>query len=445
METLRDGRGLAVSTRSAHALQRVEAALASLLGTRGDVAIHVEAALRVDPDCVIAGCIQVSAMLLGLERSGAPAIARALGRIDRLESRANARERSHVAALRAWAGGDAQAALDLYACLLLDHPRDSLALHLAHALDFRLGQRAMLRERVARVLPHWHAGVPHFGYVLAMYAFGLEEAGDYVRAEALARRSLEIVPGHAAAMHVVAHVLEMQGRAHEGIAWLESTRPVWSANAGFAAHLAWHLALFHLDRGEIGAALAIHDATLRPSAATATAALVDASALLWRLELRGASVGSRWNALAGAWQHRSLRGRRAFDITHAVMAFAGARRHRSARRATELLRRDPATRSASAPRHLELSIAVCEALQAFGQEDYALAVERIAAVRTLAEQCGGSIAQCDVINLTFLEAALRGRRSQLARALAAERSARKPRSLLNRWLFARAGAAESAS
>jgi hypothetical protein len=65
-------------------------------------------------------------------------------------------------------------------------------------------------------------------------------------------------------------------------------------------------------------------------------------------------------------------------------------------------------------------------------------VERLTHVRTAAERCGGSVAQCDIIMLTLLEAALRSRRDHLAHALLAVRDARNPRSALNRWLFARA-------
>src|SRR5262249_39946421 len=104
-----------------------------------------------------------------------------------------------------------------------------------------------------------------------------------------------------------------------------------------------------------------------------------------------------------------------------------------------LLRDDALTRSVNEPADLALAVPLCEALHAFTRGDYALAVERIKAVRALAEHCGGSVAQCDLIHLTLIEAALRGRRMRLAQALAAERTARKPGSLLNRWLFARAG------
>src|SRR3712207_8780011 len=49
--------------------------------------------------------------------------------------------------------------------------------------DFFLGQSSLLRDRVARVLPYWDDRVPGYGYVLGMHAFGLEEMGDYGRAE----------------------------------------------------------------------------------------------------------------------------------------------------------------------------------------------------------------------------------------------------------------------
>jgi len=44
-----------------------------------------------------------------------------------------------------------------------------------------------------------------------------------------------------------------------------------------------------------------------------------------------------------------------------------------------------------------------------------------------------------VIHLTFTEAALRAREARLARALVAERAARKPASRFNQRLLARAG------
>jgi tetratricopeptide (TPR) repeat protein len=437
METLRDGRGLTLSTRSAGAIDRTEAALLGLLAGHGDVHARIDEALRCDPSCIFAHCLRASSMLLGADRAHARALGPVFATIDALLARANDRERRHAEAAQAWFAGNAHAALACYAELLIDYPCDVLALQIAHALDFRLGQREMLRDRVAKVLPHWNASMPGLGYVLGLYAFGLEETGDYDRAHAMALRSLELVPSNVAAMHAVAHVLEMQGRAREGIAWLESTRPAWSTNQGFAIHVAWHLALFHIDCDNTEAALAIYDAVLRPTPTSSTAALVDASALLWRLGLRGAPLGNRWRNLAQCWRRKRLRGSRAFNLVHAVLAFAADHRPWLAGRVTALLRRDASTRSANEPGDLALAIPLCDALQAFGRGDYARALDNIRAIRATAERCGGSVAQCDLIHLTLLEAAVRSHRVRLAKELVAERTARKPQSRLNRWLSAR--------
>jgi hypothetical protein len=55
----------------------------------------------------------------------------------------------------------------------------------------------------------------------------------------------------------------------------------------------------------------------------------------------------------------------------------------------------------------------------------------------LAHRCGGSLAQCDVVHLTYTEAALRARDLRLARALVAERAARRPASRISQLLLAR--------
>ena len=52
----------------------------------------------------------------------------------------------------------------------------------------------MLRDRVGQVLPEWEASLPYYASVLAMHAFGLEETGQYRRAEEVARRALALDP-----------------------------------------------------------------------------------------------------------------------------------------------------------------------------------------------------------------------------------------------------------
>jgi tetratricopeptide (TPR) repeat protein len=441
MTILLDDRGLAVSPSDIESLDRYNAAVISLHSYRGDARDRIEQLLARDLAFVAGHCLRAAALVLSTEVPGDTQLAQTLHAIAKLDGQATDRERRHAAAASAWFEGDIRAATQRYGELVVDYPRDSVALQVAHALDFRLGQRTMLRDRVAEVFPHWDASVPGFGYVLGMYAFGLEESGDYARGEALARRSLELEPFNAAAIHVVAHVMEMQGRALEGIEWLHSNRDIWSANAGFAIHIAWHLALFHIDCSDTDKALAIYDEIIAPSPASAINALVDASALLWRLCIRDVDPQNRWDELADCWNQHALAGRRAFTLVHAVMAFAAAGRIERAQRVFELLRRDARTRAANIDDDLRIAVPLAEALLAFSRNDYARAVEGITTVRVIADRCGGSVAQCDLIHLTLIEAALRCRRAPLAQALAAERNAQKPDSLLNRWLFTRAAGA----
>jgi hypothetical protein len=83
---------------------------------------------------------------------------------------------------------------------------------------------------------------------------------------------------------------------------------------------------------------------------------------------------------------------------------------------------------------------LCKALLAFSRRKYADCVKSLTRVRHIAHRCGGSLAQCDLIHLTFTEASFRARQMNLARALVAERTAQKPASRLNRLLQRRLGA-----
>jgi hypothetical protein len=86
-----------------------------------------------------------------------------------------------------------------------------------------------------------------------------------------------------------------------------------------------------------------------------------------------------------------------------------------------------------------LALPFCQALLAFVRGDFSACVNWLKRVRSFAHRCGGSLAQCDLIHLTYTEAALRAQQPRLARTLVAERTARKPASLLNRLLRQRLG------
>jgi hypothetical protein len=273
--------------------------------------------------------------------------------------------------------------------------------------------------------------------LLGMYAFGLEETGDYAKAEAFGRRGVELDARDGWSQHAVAHVMEMQSRQRDGIAWMSANPAAWSNESFFAVHNWWHLALYHLDLGEIDEVLRLYDGPIHGNQSTVILEMVDASAMLWRLMLRGIDVGNRWQALADNWAPVAAAGNYAFNDMHAMMAFVGA--GRSAAQDGVLQAQAAALEAGddNATFTSEVGRAATLAMKAFGDGNYAETIRLLRPIRHYAHRFGGSHAQRDVLDLTLIEAALRGGEVQLAKALIAERIAAKPTSTWPRQLTQR--------
>jgi tetratricopeptide (TPR) repeat protein len=435
--SLHDSRGCPVSTRSSAALAQLERALELSVGYRLDPLAAVQAALEADPGCAMAHCLRAGLMIMATDRMVIPLLTESIEAIEALGRRANDRERAHCAAARKWLHGDFAGAVTRYGEILLDYPRDLLALQVAHVGDFFNGSSTMLRDRVAQVLPEWDSNVPGYSYVLGMYAFGLEETGLYSRAEDMGRRALQINPEDAWSVHAVTHVMEMQGRLREGIEFLIARERDWAQDNGLAFHNWWHLALFHLDAGNVAQVLDLYDRRVRPTASEVPLEMIDASALLWRLELRGVDVGGRWQALASCWEPFVEHAYYAFNDAHAVMAFVGAKRFDLAQRTLAAMEHKLNGDGTNAMMTREVGLPLAQALVSFATGNYADVVKRLLPVRAVANRIGGSHAQRDLIHLTLVEAALRADQFKVARALVAERTQLKPTSPFNWQLTAR--------
>lgn len=420
--TRQDAHGIALSTTSAAAAAAYDHALALFNGFRRDPLAVIGQALEQEPDFIAGHLLRAGLMLGSFDGQLVPMAGACLEAAAACSSKPNARECSLLGALRIWVmqGLDAgNRALDRH---LVDHPRDLFALQLAHLSDLMLGRTLMLRDRVARMSGTWRDGEPGHAYLLAMQAFGLEENADLARAEALGLQALELQPHNTWAVHAVAHVYETSGRSSEGRHWLEGTRPRWRQDNILSVHLHWHLALFRLASEGPASALQLYDEAIAPTPESLAMNLSDATALLWRLHLRGVDGGARWAALAERWLQRAAWGRTAFTDLHAALSLAMAGRDADNRALVAGLDEAAAGRAAGLPWQLVVRPAQ-QAFVDYAAGDHRACADRLLGVLPVLQVVGGSHAQRELVLLTARSAAERGGDLALAQALDRQQAA----------------------
>ena len=344
-------------------------------------------------------------------------------------SRVTKREAAHVAALRAWSKGDLASACAVWDDILLEYPHDLLALRLHHYNSFWMGRTQDLRDGVARVFDQWDKSVPGYSNVQGMYAFGLEECGDYARAEEFGRQAVESNPDDLWAIHAVAHVLEMRGRLRDGIEWLSYPADQWEDRNPFKGHLWWHAAMYPVELGDYDAVLALFDRSIKTEAWDFYLDVQNGASILLRLDLLGVDVGDRWKAMADAMEAHIDDHVLAFTDTHTMIALTADKRFDAAEKMLSSLREFSKTPDNFAAGTMEsATIPICQALLDFGKGLHDAVVDGLMPLRYDLACIGGSHAQRDIFSQVLVESAIRSKRLDLARSLLAERLAERPSS-----------------
>ncbi len=435
-----DARGVPVSTCKPQSLDDFETALLQLQSYFGDPTETLTTTLENDPEFVMGHIFFASALLMMTERQYLPLIREHIEQAEALASKANAREQLLTIAARRWMEGDWDLAGLAWDQVLIEFPRDAMALQLGHLTDFYRGESFNLRDRVCRIMTRWDKKVTSYSYVLGMQAFGFEECNQYDKAEAIAMTALEMEARDPWAIHALAHVLEMQGRFDEGKTMYRERENDWAPDNGFAFHNWWHLALYHVEHEDFAGALELFDEQILPDDSDVSLQMVDASALLWRLQLLGVDVGPRWDRIASLWDRKTEleNGYYAFNDLHALIAFVGSGRLDEANEVMAAVeaaaQNNPGVTQMMAR---DVGIATCRAMIDFGQQRYPEAIARLLPIRTIANRFGGSHAQRDILTQTLIESALRSDNMMLANNLISERRLHKTFSPLSQRFAAR--------
>ncbi len=436
----RDSAGHEVTGATADGLAHFETAAHQFRCYIGDPVASVDAALAAAPEMVMAHVLKAYLHLLGTEPLALPVARKCLATAADLA--ATERERGHLEAARLLAEGRWRAAGRVLEDVSIAYPCDALALQAGHQIDFFRGDSRMLRDRIARVLPAWSRSIPGYHALLGMHAFGLEETGDYAQAEKQGRRAVELERRDTWAWHAVAHAYEMRNQPKEGLAWMSLDTDAWAKDSFFAVHNWWHQAVYHLELGAHDDALRLFDGPVFGARSSVVLELIDASALVWRLMLRGVDVGDRFDAVAANWAPIAAAGNYAFNDMHAMMAFVGAGRTSEQQAVLDAQRAVLDGELIVAADNLEFTRevghAATRAIQCFGQGRYADCVELLRPIRHSAHRLGGSHAQRDLLDQTLIEASRRAGFEALTSALVSERVALRPHTPLAALLDERA-------
>lgn len=342
---------------------------------------------------------------------------------------ATRREVQHVAALSAVMGGEGARGLELIEAHTREFPRDALLVNQASSLIGFSGRadreefRLSFLERLA----------PAYGddwWFQSSLAFTYHEVRRFAESRALSERSLAQYPGNASASHNLAHVAFEAADNDGGVAFLANWLRGYDRRAPFHCHLAWHLALFELHRGDARRALEIYDRDILPSS-NPRLSLMDGAALLWRLQLYDAHDGPLdWRPVADIAARVSRPGF-IFGDVHAGLAYAACGDAAALDALRDSLRALEAKGHATAG---AVALPLIEGAAAFAAGDYAGALAHLEPVDADIHRMGGSHAQWELFEETMVVSHLRLGRREAAARLLRRRLARRPSPRDARWL-----------
>lgn len=426
MPTSADRQGLPI-TGSAEAIAAYDRAVDHLQRFQIDMVEAATDSIDADPTFAMGHLMLAEMTLMSTDGADLAAATELLATAETIaaDGSLTPRELAHLEAVRRWVAGDMTGAGVVLDDLVLEHPLDVLALFVGHQIDFFRGDAVSLRDRVGKVLPAWDHEDPRFGYLLGMYAFGLEESNLYGLSEEVGRRAVELHPNDVWAIHAVVHTCEMEGRVPDGVRYLQERWDDWAEANFLNVHNSWHYALYLLQGEEPQRALEVYDRVLHHDGSEDLALeLLDASALLWRMHLDGVDVGERWQPLADAWARCLVPGFYPFNDMHAAMSYVASGDVDRARELAAELERIAANADPSVTAQVmtaDVGAPVARAIAGFGDGDYESTVDALLPIRRQVSEFGGSHAQRDAVQRTLIEAARRSGDTRLARALLAER------------------------
>ena len=431
---LTDRFGLALTTDSPHAAESYIRAVDLMLSANAGAETLLDAALDADPDFALA---HIARARLCQVQARIPEAKEAATRARDLAERVTPRERGHIETIALvidGLGAQAMARLDAH---VADYPRDALALSPALGVFGLLGFSGRIDHHEAqlallkRLAPEWDED----WWFLTYLGWARIETGDVATGEHEVERALALNPHNAFAAHARAHGYYEAGDAESGAAFIEAWLPGYDRQSQLHCHLSWHRALFELACGRPEQARALYEDAIRPAVSYAPPLfnLADAASFLWRWKIYGEMppLDDAWGEVIAHAARNFPRAGIPFADVHAALAEAASSDDASL--ATRIAQLGELLEGGRLPQGAIVP-ALCAGAAAFARGDYDGATESLGIALPELARIGGSHAQREVFEDTYIAACLRAGRDDKAAERLSARLERRPSARDSGWL-----------
>jgi Tfp pilus assembly protein PilF len=433
MSAHEDRYGLPLSTASAEAASAYRDGVDLMLSAWMGAAEAFESAIAADPDFALAHIAR--ARIHTFYQQGDAARRTAATARELVARRGSEREKSHVETLALAVEGNLPAALASTLKHIEQWPRDAVVFSLPLGAFGLFAFSGMADHDQARQdLCARYAS--HYGedwWFLTYYGWSMTENHEVAKGRAMTERALGLRRNNANAAHALLHAMFEDGSVTDAGALVEQWIGGYDRAGLVYAHIRWHQALGAIEIGDADKALAIYADALHPSVSAAPPLNVvsDSAALLWRLLAHGHPVPRH------LWDDTDDYARRYFpkmslpfvEMHMALLAAATNNQAALDERLTAIERRLADGKLPAGP----VVPQICRALNAFAGGNYAACVTTLEPVLHEVVRIGGSHAQREIIEDTFIVALIRSGQLARAHALLDKRLHRRPSARDTRW------------
>jgi tetratricopeptide (TPR) repeat protein len=428
-----DRYGLPLSTDSPEAANAYRDGIDLMLSAWPGAAEAFDRALAADAEFALAHVAR--ARVHSFYQQGEAARKEAAAARELVARRGTERERGHVETLALAVEGNLPAALSSALRHLESFPRDAVVMSLPLGAFGLFAFSGMAdHDRARQELCERHA--PHYGedwWFLSNYGWAMTENGEVAKGRAMTERAFDMRRANAYAAHALLHAMFEGGSVADADALVTQWIGGYDRSGILYGHIYWHQALGALEVGDASKALSIYEKILQPSVTVAPPlnAMSDCASLLWRLLAYGHAVPANLWADAEAYAKAQFP-KSSVPFVEMHMALLAAATYNQAaleERLRVIEQRLGDGKLAAGP----VVPQICRAMNAFAGEDFRTCVTLLEPVLDDVVRIGGSHAQREIIEDTFIVALIRSGELPRAQTLLDHRLHRRPSPRDARW------------